>query len=534
MNELNNKVESIAQNILNLSIREILINFRFFNMGLDKFGYQVSNRTKSIGTDGEFIYFNPEYVIKNYQSSIYSVNKTHVHMLYHCLLKHPFKKGVYDVYRWGIACDIAVSFAVDELDSRYIPGENHPHREQIKKKIIENCQFLTAQHIYNYISKIDRNDLRLYQRLFVIDDHRFWYSFQESSAETNKNEDESMDNQNDKSEGDDTKNTSQNNNAHEENQTNNPIKNEKDSGNTKLKDMNSNYSNGNNNIDSQQNQQNDSHNSKNSTSEQESQNSNESSNNSGKSDYQQKLENEWEGINSMMQMDLKTFSRNKGMEKGFGSKMLQLENKDIYDYSEFLNKFAVYREDMRMDLDTFDYIFYTFGLDLYKNMPLIEPLEYKDSKKIYQFVIAIDTSGSVWGEDVKYFLNETYAILKSKESFHRKMDVHIIQCDADIQEDVVIHSQEEFDQYKDNYSVKGGGGTDFRPVFRYVDELIEQKQLSNLKGILYFTDGYGTFPNKRPKYETAFIFFKDAYTDVDVPPWAIKLILDKEELRRKR
>ena len=78
--------------------------------------------------------------------------------------------------------------------------------------------------------------------------------------------------------------------------------------------------------------------------------------------------------------------------------------------------------------------------------------------------------------------------------------------------------------------MRGSGGTDFRPVFRYVDQLIEEKAFQNLKGLLYFTDGYGTFPRRRPTYDTAFIFYHEDYTDATVPPWAMKLILDKEDL----
>ena len=42
------------------------------------------------------------------------------------------------------------------------------------------------------------------------------------------------------------------------------------------------------------------------------------------------------------------------------------------------------------------------------------------------------------------------------------------------------------------------------------------------------------FPAKMPPYDTAFIFMKDDYRDVDVPPWAIKLILDTQALERER
>lgn len=115
------------------------------------------------------------------------------------------------------------------------------------------------------------------------------------------------------------------------------------------------------------------------------------------------------------------------------------------DYTAFLKKFAALGEAMRINDDEFDYIFYTYGLRLLKNMPLIEPLEYKQIKAIREFVIAIDTSGSTSGELVQRFIQKTYNILQSTESFFTKINVHIIQCDADIQEDVKITSREGFD-----------------------------------------------------------------------------------------
>lgn len=51
-----------------------------------------------------------------------------------------------------------------------------------------------------------------------------------------------------------------------------------------------------------------------------------------------------------------------------------------------------------------------------------------------------------------------------------------------------------------------------------------------MKGLLYFTDGEGIYPVKRPVYDTAFVFVKDQYTDISVPAWAIKLILEPEQL----
>ncbi len=60
---------------------------------------------------------------------------------------------------------------------------------------------------------------------------------------------------------------------------------------------------------------------------------------------------------------------------------VQVENRDRYDYREFLRKFSVLREEVSVDPDSFDYIFYSYGLSMYGNMPLIEPQEWKEVKK---------------------------------------------------------------------------------------------------------------------------------------------------------
>ena len=239
---------------------------------------------------------------------------------------------------------------------------------------------------------------------------------------------------------------------------------------------------------------------------------------------------EWQKISERMQVDMETFGKQRGTLPGGLTQNLQAVNREKYDYTEFLKKFAVLNEAMRVNDDEFDYIFYTYGLQLYGKMPLVEPLEYKEVKQIRELVIAIDTSGSTSGGLVQKFVQKTYNILKSTESFCNRINLHIIQCDADIQEAVKITNQEEFDQYLQNMTIKGLDGTDFRPVFSYVDKLIHDNEFTNLKGLLYFTDGCGTFPEKMPPYQTAFVFIDDEYNNPDVPPWAIKLVLQKDEI----
>ena len=239
---------------------------------------------------------------------------------------------------------------------------------------------------------------------------------------------------------------------------------------------------------------------------------------------------EWQEVSQHAKTDLEMFSHEQGF--GAGSLLLNLNAalRDKYDYGEFLRKFAVLGEEMHVNDDEFDYIYYTYGLQLYDNMPLVEPLEYRENKRIREFVIAIDTSGSCQGKTVERFLRKTYSILKSSESYFERVNIHIIQCDDKVQEDVVIRSKKEFDDYMRHFTVRGFGGTDFRPAFAYVQELLARKAFTRLRGLIYFTDGYGIYPAKMPPYETAFVFMKEDYQDIDVPPWAIKLILDEEDL----
>ena len=164
---------------------------------------------------------------------------------------------------------------------------------------------------------------------------------------------------------------------------------------------------------------------------------------------------------------------------------LRSVNREKYDYTSFLKKFAVLGEAMKVNEDEFDYIYYTYGLEHYDNMPLIEPLEYKEVKRIKEFVIAIDTSGSVVGEEVQMFLQKTFNILMQEDSYFARVNIHIIQCDAEIQEDIVITNRDEFKAYLKTMKIRGLGGTDFRPVFRYVDRLIRIWNISRTQAAVH-------------------------------------------------
>ena len=64
-------------------------------------------------------------------------------------------------------------------------------------------------------------------------------------------------------------------------------------------------------------------------------------------------------------------------------------------------------------------------------------------------------------------------------------------------------------------------------MFDYVNLLVEKGEFGDLRGLVYFTDGQGTFPRRQPAYDAVFVFLDDGYSDPAVPPWALKVILDE-------
>ena len=242
------------------------------------------------------------------------------------------------------------------------------------------------------------------------------------------------------------------------------------------------------------------------------------------------LEAHWLEISRRMQMDMETFSKQQGDRAGNLIQNLREVNREKYDYTTFLKKFAVRGEVMQLDMAEFDYIYYTYGLRLYGNLPLIEPLEYREDLRIRSFVIAVDTSGSVSEELVHAFLQKTFNILKASESFFSRVDIRILQCDLQIQEERRVTSQKDLDAALQGLTLKGFGGTDFRPVFDYIEQQRRQGELRQLKGLLYFTDGCGVYPRQKPEYDCAFVFVENEGDPEQVPPWAIRLTLEPEEI----
>lgn len=532
--KISEKLNIVGRHILEASRDELYLTMRFLDVSLNALSYEMNLSTFYVGTDGDFIYFNPKFLISQYQQDSVFINRAYFHMVLHCIFKHLWmREGRKEEY-WNLACDIAVESMVDSFSHRAISRMISQEREECYDWLKKNLKVLTAEGIYKMLWNQPMAE-ELFERLakeFLVDDHSFWEAEKRKGQEIEENNEEktqqkeTQDNQENLKENQNTE--KKQNQEEQQSQEKQQSQEEQQSQEKQRKQKEQQKQEEQQSQEEQQKQENQ-------QSQKKQQNRKDQSwinKTNMESAFQKREERKgrWQHISESTKINLETFSKQAGEEGNELISYLSIELRERYDYRDFLKRFAVWKEEMKTDEDSFDLNYYTFGLNIYGNMPFIEPLEYRETRQIEEFVIVIDTSGSCPSELVERFLAETYAILRDSETFSKKRKIHLLQCDTKVQSDDIITSEEELKGYMKQVKVSGAGGTDFRPAFEYVADLQKQGQLKLLRGLLYFTDGYGIFPETRPAFETAFVLFREDYSDVTIPPWAIKLILGIQEL----
>ena len=103
--------------------------------------------------------------------------------------------------------------------------------------------------------------------------------------------------------------------------------------------------------------------------------------------------------------------------------------------------------------------------------------------------VAADTSGSTYHQ-AEVFLSETAGLLEEMSPAR----VTLIWCDATVQRVDEIEDMDDLNHAR-KLGAQGGGGTDFRPVFKYIRD-----EGTDPAALVYFTDGYGSFPDLAPEY----------------------------------
>ncbi|ADN08473.1 vWA domain-containing protein [Sulfurimonas autotrophica] len=149
-----------------------------------------------------------------------------------------------------------------------------------------------------------------------------------------------------------------------------------------------------------------------------------------------------------------------------------------------------WRNELRVALDK-------YFRDDYVVMPPSKKLLYSgiylpsNVSQTFRLVIAVDSSGSIDEVLLNEFLSEVNFLMTLVQNYQ----IELLVCDEKIRSHKTFYSGDVLE-----VDVKGGGATDFRPVFHFINE-----NFDDVKLLLYFTDLDGAFPQNRPEYEVKWV-----------------------------
>ena len=514
------RTERLATRILEQARGQLISENHFLAVATGLLRVAFAQLAGALATDGRTLYVDAPRLVKSFSASGEVPVHDYVHVLMHCVLLHPFVGREVDAQAWDLACDmVAESLAAEICGPR--KGVRGAQQQLVLKQVAKDIAgALTAERLYRQLRDGAYANARdVWGELFHVDDHAGWHQqaandagtggaaglAQSGEAQTDQHAESGAPTQApspfqqgvapDAGAGTDSSRSGEGGSAYRDGLA--------DGTGT---DALARGGDG-------QPEQDDAPAQPRPLAPRE----------------LDEVRHAWEHAAKSMRVDLETLSRKRGERLGGLMRELEVSTHEQVDYREFLRQFAVRGEHLHVSDDEFDYVFYTYGLELYDDMPLIEPLEYRDERRIRDFAIVIDTSSSVSGHIVQQFVDTTFDVLSSEASFFEKVNIHIVQCDTRVQSDVKLTSLADLDRWRRTVKLYGFGGTDFRPAFAYIDELLAAGEFDDLSGVIYFTDGWGTYPKRVPHYPCAFVFYDEDHRPDLVPAWAIQVVLHPGE-----
>lgn len=136
-------------------------------------------------------------------------------------------------------------------------------------------------------------------------------------------------------------------------------------------------------------------------------------------------------------------------------------------------------------------------------------------KESLEIGVAVDTSGSMSPDDLKMCVSEVLGIIKAYDN----VKLTVLSCDAEVHTVTEVTCEEDVASLK----LAGGGGTDFRPVFEWIGD-----NKPSMKLLVFFTDGYGEFPEDAPQTKVLWCVSKGGL-ELDKIPFGESVALELHE-----
>lgn len=195
----------------------------------------------------------------------------------------------------------------------------------------------------------------------------------------------------------------------------------------------------------------------------------------------------------------------------FAEKMYNEVASKKLDWRTLLNDF--------IQEDVCDYSFYPPDRRFGDSDFFLPDFNEKD-ERVENLLFMIDASGSMNDDDI----GEVYGEIKSAiEQFDGKIKGWLGFFDASVTEPKPFENEEEFNAIR----IQGGGGTSFLPIFHYVRDHMQDK---NITSIIILTDGYAPYPEEYERMNIPVLWIIN--NNDATPPWGMIARLPRKQNKK--
>ena len=450
----------LSEEIIRFSLRSGANDFSFLKNPIFSLKPEPSDETSSVCADYKTLYYNPQWVIEQFRRNKSKTVNAVIHCVLHCLLLHPSMISEEDPI-FNAAADLAVLIMMHNAGA-----EKMNINFSFLNEITNVCGSTSTNDIFNGI----RNNAALLNKVFNVtnkhklDDHKLWYKKEEKEKEKDFRPEGG---------GQDSEKPMAELSVQMSGGNGDPM-------NTPPAQMN------------------------------------------GK-DGQPAVTLSEQTLSAQMGADAEMWSsmfvqakasaQSQGYGSQYGNMFYEIKKPDRFSrfsYKEYIRRFSR-QEIVAEDPETIDMMLYSAGFEMYEDIALVEFSEVKENAVPSDIIIAIDISGSCSGDIAVNFLRQVYSLFEEMD-IRSNVNIHAVTFDARIVNSTVIRKRSDADELVkkyDEFARNGWGGTDFNCVFEYADQFKKNSSGKKLKGLFFFSDGYGPFPPDKKSYRTTFFIPKN-------------------------
>ncbi|MBS6397117.1 MAG: hypothetical protein KH452_08215 [Clostridiales bacterium] len=126
------------------------------------------------GTDGETVYWDPQEVLRLFVKEPVRLQRQYLHLMFHGLYLHMFRKNSCQERIWWIACDLLTEYRIDRMDATGFERPVPPGRSRCYRRIREAEVPFEERALVKWLSGQDTSGLEELEALFRVDDHLCW------------------------------------------------------------------------------------------------------------------------------------------------------------------------------------------------------------------------------------------------------------------------------------------------------------------------------------------------------------------------